>query len=397
MMSRSLKFCLLLFIAIYFFPWNALGQETLPKKSFKDFVQFKGYLKDLQVSNFANLDSMTTYGYLHNRLNFKFYPSKNLTGAVEIRNRIYYGDMVQKTPHFGEFIDQSSGFYKLSSLVINQPSLVMHSMIDRMWLNYTYNKWELRVGRQRINWGKTLVWNPNDLFNTFNYANFDYEEQPGSDAVKLTYYPSGMSALEFGIKPGKNKDETVAAGIWKFNKHNYDFQVLSGLYYTDIALGLGWSGNIKNAGFNGEATWFQPKNNLSSSNGVLSATLMMDYSFKKPISVQGGFLFNNHPNSNNSGNLIFQQSLTNNLSAKNLMPSNWSLFNSISGNITPLFRTDLAIITGIDKKFIFTMPSISYSLSDNWDITVLEQGVFFLGSNSTKPFNSFYIRVKWSF
>ncbi|HVB02111.1 MAG TPA: hypothetical protein VNE41_00190, partial [Chitinophagaceae bacterium] len=25
-----------------------------------------------------------------------------------------------------------------------------------------------RLGKQRINWGKTLVWNPNDWFNTFN-------------------------------------------------------------------------------------------------------------------------------------------------------------------------------------------------------------------------------------
>lgn len=72
--------------------------------------------------------------------------------------------------------------------------MILRTMIDRLWIDWAYKKWELRAGRQRINWGKTSVWNPNDLFNTFNYANFDYEEQAGSDAIKLSYYPSGMSA-----------------------------------------------------------------------------------------------------------------------------------------------------------------------------------------------------------
>ena len=194
----------LFFVCISF---SLLAQDSIPKKKLSDYLQFQGYLKDLQVANFSNKDSLSTYGFLHNRLNFKFYPTTTISLGLEIRNRFYYGQQVQNTPHFGKYIATDQGYYPLSRLLFNEKSLVLHTMVDRVWINWGYKKWEVRLGRQRINWGKTLVWNPNDLFNTFNYANFDYEEQPGSDALKLSYYPSGMSALEFAIKPGKIQDK----------------------------------------------------------------------------------------------------------------------------------------------------------------------------------------------
>jgi len=373
------------------------GQDTLSKKKIKDIMQFNGYLKDLQVTNFSSLDSMSTFNLIHNRLNFKFYPCKNITGALEIRNRIYYGEQIQNTPGFGKFIDSDNGFYKLSTLLVNEKSLIIHTMIDRLWFDWAYKKWEIRAGRQRINWGKTLIWNPNDLFNTYNFADFDYEEQPGSDALKLTYYPSGMSAVELAVKPSRKKDGTVAAGSWRFNKLNYDFQLLGGLYYTDIALGAGWAGNVKDAGFKGEATWFQPKENLTDTTGILSATVSMDYSFKKPVYINGGVLYTKHHQKNNTNLFSIEQAFSGTLTAKNLMPTDWSFFAQVSDNITPLLSAELSVIYGLDPDFIFTMPSLTYSLSDNWDITLLEQGVYDIKNNASKPFNSIYIRMKWNF
>jgi hypothetical protein len=384
----------LFFVCISF---SLLAQDSIPKKKLSDYLQFQGYLKDLQVANFSNKDSLSTYGFLHNRLNFKFYPTTTISLGLEIRNRFYYGQQVQNTPHFGKYIATDQGYYPLSRLLFNEKSLVLHTMVDRVWINWGYKKWEVRLGRQRINWGKTLVWNPNDLFNTFNYANFDYEEQPGSDALKLSYYPSGMSALEFAIKPGKNSGQTVAAGVWRFNTHEYDFQVLGGLYYTDMVLGAGWAGNLKNAGFKGEASWFQPKTNLLNTTGVLSTAVSVDYSFKKPFYIQGGILYNKHVLKNNITAFYMQQSFANNLSAKNLMPSDWSFFGQITNDITPLLHINLSTIYGHTPQFIFIMPSLSYSLSDNWDLTLLGQGVYFSQINSNPPFNSIYLRLKWSF
>lgn len=41
-----------------------------------------------------------------------------------------------------------------------------------------------------------MAWNPNDWFNTYNYFDFDYEERPGTDAIRVrVYFKDGMSSL----------------------------------------------------------------------------------------------------------------------------------------------------------------------------------------------------------
>lgn len=391
---RHIFVCLLL-IGVCCLP--SFAQDSMQHRTFNDIVQFNGYLKDLQYADFTTLDSIPTFNYIHNRLNFKFYPCNTITGALEIRNRIYYGQVIQQSPGFGMLIDQDDGYVKLSKLLVNEKALVASTMIDRLWVDWSYKKWEVRAGRQRINWGKTLVWNPNDLFNTFNYANFDYEEQPGSDALRLSYYPGGMSAIEFAVKPGKNENETVAAAAWRFNQWNYDFQVLGGLFYNDVAIGTGWAGNISTAGCKGEATWFQPRNHLTDSTGVLTATISLDYSFRNGTYVQGALLYNSHPGSRDTIN-YFEQASSNLLSAKNLMPSDWSYFLEASRQFTPLFYANAAVIFGSNPSFLFTMPSVTYSISTNWELTLVEQGIFNLKhmDNSTH-FNIIYLRLKWSF
>ena len=159
-------------------------------------------------------------------------------------------------------MDIDNGIIDLSHVWVNENSFVFHSIIDRLWMNYSHKKFDLRIGRQRINWGVNTVWNPNDLFNAFNFVDFDYEERPGSDAVRFQYYTGDFSSFEIAARPGEHIDSTVAAAMYKFNKWNYDFQVLGGNYFSDIALGLGWAGNIKNAGFKGEATYFHPRKAL---------------------------------------------------------------------------------------------------------------------------------------
>ncbi|HEU4719666.1 MAG TPA: DUF1302 family protein [Bacteroidia bacterium] len=374
----------------------AAQDSSAVKKKMKDYVQAGGYLKDLQVVSFFPGDSIQTYNYIHNRLNFHFSPAKHLTAAVEVRNRIYYGQQVYDTPGYGKLVSQDNGYFNLSALVVNGRSFVATTMIDRGWIDWSEKKWEVRFGRQRINWGKTLVWNPNDLFNAFNFTDFDYEEQPGSDALRADYYPNGMSAVEMAVRPGRKKNEAVAAGLWRFNKRGYDIQLLGGLYKTDIAFGTGWAGNIGNAGFKGEATWFQPKDKFTDTSGVLSATMTADYSFSNTLYLEAAVLFNNHP-VKNAFLFIPGQAAGTAISAKNLMPSEWSFFAQASGSPTPLITLSFASMYGADPGFVFIMPSCSYSISDNWDIMLLGQSVFFSSGKKIRSFSNAFLRLKWSF
>ena len=104
---------------------------------------------------------------------------------------------------------------------------------------------ELTLGRQRINWGVNLAFNPNDLFNAYSLVDFDYQERPGADAVRFQYYTNELSSFETAIQFGKSLDSSVIAGLWKINKWEYDFQFLIANFYSDFVLGTAWAGNLK--------------------------------------------------------------------------------------------------------------------------------------------------------
>ena len=100
-----------------------------------------------------------------------------------------------------------------------------------------------------------------------------------------------MSTIELSAQPGMSIDESIFAGLWKFNLNGSDFQFLFGNYYEDVAIGFGLATNIKNAGVTIESTYFNPKNNSKTSEG-LSTSFSVDYSTKSGIYFNSSFLFN---------------------------------------------------------------------------------------------------------
>ena len=97
---------------------------------------------------------------------------------LEIRNRIFYGEQVKQIlilekSSINTMVIQSFAFMDQRRIFVAQ------SVIDRMLIQYSDEKWDITIGRQRINWGINNIWNPNDIFNAYNFLEFDYEERPG--------------------------------------------------------------------------------------------------------------------------------------------------------------------------------------------------------------------------
>ena len=249
---------MILFLLLFlFFPLFSFAQseEEKPKK-----YTLTGYVKNLQSIYRIKLGTVDPIfaqdNLLHNRLNFKYFFNESWTLKSDLRNRIFYGERSLFLANFDE--DIGNDFFDLSTNIIDANGLLFHSMIDRLYLEYAKGDWEIRLGRQRINWGINTVWNPHDIFNAYNFADFDYEERPGSDALRVTYYTSFASSVEVAVRAANSLDSMIVGGLWKFNKWNYDFQILTGYFQNDLALGAGWADNIKNASFKGELTYFLP-------------------------------------------------------------------------------------------------------------------------------------------
>lgn len=353
-----------------------------------------GYIKNLHEFSFIDrFDDLQWTNLLHNRLNFKYIPSDEITIRLEFRNRLFYGDKVKGIFGFSEFISQDNGIIDLSWHIINQGNLLFNTTIDRALVNYTKGNWDVTLGRQRVNWGMNLIWNPNDIFNTYNFLDFDYEERPGSDAVRVQFYLGDFSKIEFAAKKGRSDNDYIVAAMYKFNKWAYDIQLIAGVYQKDWVLGAGWAGNLKNAGFKGEISYFTPYKNYFNSENVWSASISVDYGFKNGLYINGSILYNSAANQTSSGlgPLVY-----NNLSAKKLMPYEHSGFIQLAKEFTPIFKGALFTIYSPTNNSVIAMPSLDYSVATNWELNFTSQSFFEFEDYKTLG-NSLYLRLRWSF
>ncbi len=377
----------LLLIGVVSLSLSLFGQEEQRKWT------VNGYVKDLRTILIpAQGPGLQVDNLVHNRLNFKWYPHDNWTITAEARNRIFYGQIVQATPDYADFI-QTDDYFDWSVNWINEPSVVVHSVLDRAYLTYSKNNWDVTIGRQRVNWGINTVWNPNDLFNAFSYVDFDYEERPGSDAIRIQRYYGFANRVELAAKLGDSLDAAVIAGLWAFNKGQYDFQILSGIAQGDATLGIGWAGNIKTAGFKGEITYFHPYRDFRNHRGDISATLSLDYSFSKGTYVMLSGLYNSTGTTNPQASFLnFTPG------AKALSPFRYNVFAMASHPISPILNVSLAGIYAPGNHTTFINPGVTLSVATNWDLDVLGQFLLDEGDGTFGP--SIYLvftRLKWSF
>lgn len=356
-----------------------------------------GYVKNLQTGLFFNGVPPDTYlqdNLIHNRLNFRWFPHQNWRLRADLRTRIFYGDLVRMTPNYGEQVDDvNNDYFDWSTVLFEGQSWVGHTMLDRLYLEYAKGDWEIRLGRQRVNWGISTVWNPNDIFNAFAFTDFDYEERPGSDVLRVKRYTGFASSVEVVGRIADRFDETILAGLWRFNTGGYDFQVLAGYVQEQWALGGGWAGNIKNAGFKGEWTFFLPgstDNDLS-----FAGTVGLDYAFEQGLYVNLGYLYNSNGTTRGGILTLFDFEL----SAQNLYPYRHAVFAQASYPVTPLFNAGAAVIySPVEVHALFVNPTFTYSIATNWDLDLIGQIVFDQEpAGYRSPLQAAFLRVKYSF
>lgn len=374
---------------------NSQGRKLTLNGYIKDLGMYYKPVFPIQVSATDSLDFLFL-NQIHNRLNFRWFATNSLTFAVEARNRLFFGQMIREFPDYEEIVDRDEGYFNLGTIIASGDSWFLHSAIDRAWVDYTVNKLQVRVGRQRINWGVNLVWNPNDIFNTFSYFDFDYEERPGIDGAKIQYYTGVTSSAQLVYKIGHNNNETAVAGMYRFLTGSYDIQFLGGWAGKDYVLGGGWSGDIKGGGFRGELSYFLPTNKDNGSEQAFVASVSGDYTLKNSLYLQTAVLFNGNGKTGDAGGDrgIFNQ----NLSAKMLSLGMVNLFGQISYPFTPLFSGNFAVIMNPLDQSSYLGPALTYSIGNNWEIMV--NGQLFLGRERTEYGDygkAIYGRLKWSF
>ncbi len=392
---------------LLFYPMMAQEEFDIDESMLEETVEeekkwtLDGYIKDLRTIFIDTSGNPFLFNsQIHNRLNFNWYINDKWTVHSGLRTQIFYGTLINTANPFEPFATSIDGanddVLDMSFLVADGSNFVWHSVFDRLYVDYTTEKWQVRLGRQRINWGINTVWNPHDIFNAYSYFDFDYEERPGSDALRVQYFTGFASSVEVAIKAFDTVDEFVGGAMWRTNKWNYDFQFLGGVFFKDVVVGAGWAGSIGNVGFKGELTTFIPYDSADSTETAFSGTLGFDYSLDNSTYFSGGMLFNSLGTTDRAAlNVLALE-----LNAKNLYPYQYSFFGLVSYPFNPAISGSVSLIYSPSAdQALFINPSLTYSIKDNWDIDLIGQLVFNNDENGDfgLPVTVLFTRLKWSF
>lgn len=391
-----------IFLLLIFFP---LTQTSAQLSQF----DYNGYAKYLfSSSKYPRIEDNLDDHLIHLRLNTKWYAIQNITAALELRFRAFYGESVEKIPHYKELIQTPHDFVDLDAFLWESDKSLGYLEVDRLWLDYYQGNLQVTLGRQRVAWGTCWVWNPTDLFNPLNVLDFDYEERPATDAIRVQYYTGPVTKLDVAYKPAKDPNNQILSGLWSLNKWDYDFNMIAGMRFKRWLAGFSWAGDILDAGFRGEFLVSQAPNQLDTNSvyqqigekslsswnkPIVSAALSGDYTFPNTFYIHTEILYNNIGKTSNT--FLFQPE-ANKLGL--LSAARWEIYQEFAYDITPLLRGSLfGIFNPNDKSFVI-VPSLSYSVVKNLDLFLI--CMFFEGNPLTEYGEygtSFFARIKFSF
>ena len=346
-----------------------------------DSFWFRGYVQANPVRISAELpepfgDQVWMEYRIQNRLNFTWYTTQNLTFHWQMRTRFFSGDLVRDFQEYGDGIDYDDGLVNLSWMIARENNWLLHYIPDRLYAEWEKGDWNVRVGRQRVNWGVTMVTNPNDIFNIYSFYDFDYPERPGSDAIRVQRHIGFASRFEIAVSPARELENSVAAALYAFNLRGYDVQFIGGYYRERLALGGGWAGDYRGAGLKGEAMFYSDLNRIDGerpSNFIIATSV--DYMFGNSLFLVTELLYNG-----DGGRDQFTL-LADEFTPDNPSFSKYQATVSLSYPIHTLVDGTMAAIWYPDEKAVFISPSFSWSVIQNLDFRMVAQ--FFTGSDDS--------------
>jgi len=379
-------------------------------------VEFFGYINDMPSGIWLNQPTSTFYwqNILHNRMNFGWQINKNFRFDASARTRLLTGSSQMLDANQ---INADKGVVDMSWNVFGGENAILNMSLDRLNFTFEKNKISLTLGRQRINWGQNFVWNPNDIFNTYSFFDFDYPERAGCDALRAIYYHSAVSSSEFAVSLS-HKNEITAAAMHRWNWKNFDFQVIGGVINAggtkfsqnnyadsvsylpaDLVIGGAWSGDIKGISCRGEFSYFHSleKHSDWEAKNTFTASVGLDYTFSNSLFLQTEALYNTINDENvllGNGIIgIYSQPL----SAKNLSFAKWNIFTQATYPFSPRLNGSVSSIYYPDRKGGYAGFSIDYSLIQNLNLALFMQ-TFYISLNP-KPLECFlgFVRLKYSF
>ncbi len=288
---------------------------------------------------------------------------------------------------------------------------------------YLTNNISMEVGRQSMLTGYGYGWNPVDFANPLKNPADPDAELRGVDAVSLRMYLNDVVSLKlFGMLPenllstGMDYEEIKPGGELTLNFPGMEIK-LSGLWdydstegsdaYTPAAgaavmldlFGIGVYGET--AARRGSRNYFTDGISLLTrkTDWLFSGLAGMEYTFESELYAVVEYFFNGE-GYDKSERLDFKNTLKGTGPASDLMnlysPGYFSEQYILLNLMQPLYDIDtdlnLSAIYSLDSGALTVMPSVNYSFSGNFSVTMTYTGMFDLGNNDFNEITALPVR-----
>ncbi len=381
---------------------STLSYAQIPGMMPEKQWDLSGYIKYSANANLPQQSDNSFDHHLQQRFNYEYRFTPKFRFNAAMRNRLLAGDSAQ-IPGYSSLIEQDPGYLDLSFNWIDKHGVIANTQFDRLYLDWSDNQWQARIGRSRINWAMSTLWNPNDIFNSYSIYDFDYEERAGSDSMMLKHKLGFASSIEFVYNPNQDSALNSFAGRYLFNYSEWDMQLIAGKSHLDYIFGAGFAGSMQGAGLRAEMSWFEPTQD-SWDNGdelliltpSMVATLESDYSFVSQANwmIRASILYISNPQDQDSAIKFLNLPLT----ARTLSFTNTTYYADLSFDINALSRLSFSSSYYDDGSYFFGVNN-SYSLANNWQLLAVLQ--YYDGQSESlfgqTPNLSAFTQLKWSF
>lgn len=356
----------------------------------------RGYVTGLPLLRLDEQFSSPVFMQIfHQRLNWMAEAGKNIRVFAEARNRLLYSTEFRDMPDISRQFDDDPGMVDLWWVWLKKPGWYGHLMTDRLFLEWSQQQWQIRAGRQRINWGINLMFNPHDLFNAYSFFDFDYPERPGADALRVQYFFGPLSRIQLAAGVSSPTGYRVAALMFNHNVQGYDLQFLGGLYQKRPVVGAGWAGRIHKAGFKGEISWYLPsKLKGEEKDHTLVAAVGMDYMTGRGTVLNGEILYNG----GFRGDSISFAELWKPMTPDNLIFSKYAVAALASHPLSPIHQIQVSAIYLPDLPLLYVSPAFSWNIATRLDVTMTAQWFIAGRTSVSAPSGSLWMaHLKYSF
>ena len=277
--------------------------------------------------------------------------------------------------------------------IINKGNYKVTHYFDRLYFRQDFSWGNISIGRQRISWGSGRIWNPTDLFNPVNPANFAKIEKDGADAAAFTYFFGNFTDLEIVYNPQKKAENSNSGFRFRTNINKYDLAVVGGYFDKRIVAGWDFAGSIFEAGVRGEGIVSMNKEDIS--DNYTKFILGTDYQITPQLYVLIEYQYNGQGKANKLDYLLILPKLVNgeilNLSRNYL---------AVSANYIFSFITSASILLNqnLNDGSGFIAANGLYSITSNLSLTL---GAQFTYGNILSEYwyypHSVYIQAEYYF